>query len=428
MFLQPDQYAATPVADLLTAASLGRIGLDHRFLRAILDRFEEAVPDLVKFGLRESEDADPLAPELVALFRYRPCAEALPFLVECVRRDPDEVSDELVEAFCRLGDAAAGPLLDLYEELGPERGEEAAFVLAALHSPDPRVLELLKDINALDQVEGAFLLQVYNEPPGSFEPYDIWSDFPERAGPSFDLMSFSERIQFLESPWPEHRAEAVADLHLAEDDVELRSRVFELARRDPDAAVRGGCWAALRPAHADEEIHPAMLARLQDPQAPPVERCGALSGLAWESDDPLIRPYFLEFYEAPGTRAGALEAMWQSMDRAFAPYFSRHLDDPDLGLRRPAIRGVGYLRLHAETGRLEKYFDDEELRPEALYAYALAAPGKVTALHAQRVLKKIEDLAGGLSQPEVELVESALDDLLQSHGRKPFFTQHRQDA
>ena len=422
MFLQPDQYAATPVTDLLSAASRGWIGLDHRFLRAILDRFEEAVPDLVKFGLQDEEDADFLAPELVALFRYRPCAEALPFLVECVRRDAAEVPDELVEAFCRLGDAAVGPLLDLYGELGPERGEEVAFVLAALHSPDPRVLELLKARSALCPDEGPFLLDMHNEPPGSLDPYDIWSDFPERAGPSFDLMSLSERIQFLESPSPEHRADAVANLHIAADDVELRNRVFELAQHDPDAAVRGGCWAALREAHADEEIHPAMLARLQDQQAPPVERCGCLSGLAWEPDDPLVRPYFLEFYQTPETRAGALEAMWRSMDPEFAPYFSRHLDDPDLVIRRPAIMGVGYLRLHAETGRLEKYFYDEELRPDALYAYALAAPGKVSALHARQVMKKIEELAGGLSQPEVELVETALDDLLQMHGRKPLFT------
>ncbi len=99
--------------DLLSAGARGWIGLDHRFLRAILDRFEEAVPYLVKFGLQDPQDADPLVPELVALFRYRPCAEAVPFLVECIRRDPAEVPDELVEAFCRLGDADVGPLLDL---------------------------------------------------------------------------------------------------------------------------------------------------------------------------------------------------------------------------------------------------------------------------------------------------------------------------
>ncbi len=115
-------------------------------------------------------------------------------------------------------------------------------------------------------------------------------------------------------------------------------------------------------------------------------------------------------------RTTRLPSAWE-----FAAYFSRHLDDPNLDIRRPAIMGVGYLRMHAEIGRLEKYFDDEELRPEALYAYALAAPGKVSALHARQVLKKIEELAGGLSQPEVELVETALDDLLQMHGRKPLF-------
>ena len=132
--------------------------------------------------------------------------------------------------------------------------------------------------------------------------------------------------------------------------------------------------------------------------------------------------HILEFYERPEGRAAALQAMWRTADPGFAPIFSRHLDDPDVELQREAIIGVGFLRMHAEAGRLEKFFLDEELRPEALYAYALAVPGKVTALHARQVFAKIEDVAGGLSPAEADLVKSALDHLLDLYGRKPVFS------
>ena len=90
--------------------------------------------------------------------------------------------------------------------------------------------------------------------------------------------------------------------------------------------------------------------------------------------------------------------------------------------RRAAILGAGYLRMHSQLRRIEKYFFDEELRLDALYAYALAAPGKVSALHARRTLVKIDKLADGLSAEEAELVEAALDDLLLLHGLAPVFS------
>jgi HEAT repeat protein len=185
--------------------------------------------------------------------------------------------------------------------------------------------------------------------------------------------------------------------------------------------VRGKAWEALRAFTKENGIGSAMMERLQDAEAPMEERCGALLGLAF-SDDPEVHRHILEFYERPEARAAALETMWRTADPAFAPFFSRHLDDPDVEHQRPAIIGVGFLRMHAEAGRLEKFFDHEELRSEALYAYALAVPGKVTALHARQVLAKIQDLAEGLSPEEEDLVKSALDHLLELYGRKPVFS------
>jgi hypothetical protein len=460
VLLHPDQYAGTGIRDLLSAAASGWIGLDHRFLRSLLDRFDEAAPELVKFGLEERDDPVALEQDLISLFRLQPRAEALPFLIECIRRHPEDVADDLLDAFCRLGQAAASPLVDLYREMGAGRGQETAFVLAALGVRDPGILELLLERLAADPDDGAFLLGVYGDPaaipplekalaeaPGEaetelrhaverlmnpaehapLEPYDIWEDYPERAGPRFELLPAEERLEFLSSPSEEYRREAAASFTFEEVEGPVQEQVFEQAKSDPDASVRGSCWAALRVAHKDEQIRPAMLARLQDKAAPIEERCGALLGLAWESDDPAIRACFLELYDIPEARARALEAMWRSMDGDFATYFSRHLDDEDIALRREAIMGVGYLRMHSEVGRLERFLFDEELRHDALYAYALAAPGKVTAPHVRQVLAKIEELADGLSLEEADLVQTALDDLLALHGREPVFARPEDD-
>jgi len=373
-----------PVRDLLIAAAQGEVGLDHRFLQALLGRFDDATPELVKFGLEERDDPVSLEPLLIDLFRFSPSAEALPLLIDLVRRDPAEIADELVEAFCRLGEASIGPLLDLYKELGPERGSEVAFVLAALQSPDPRIQQLIEERPALG--DDGFLLEVYGNRGATLEPYDIWSDYPDEAGPRFDVMS--------------------------------QDRLFHLAQNSADPEVRGRSWAHLE----SEQARSVMLSRLQDPSVPVVERSGALIGLASGEGDALVRPHILEFYQIPEARVQALEAMRRTLDPGFGIYFSRHLDDPDLETRRAAILGAGYLRMHSQLRRIEKYFFDEELRLDALYAYALAAPGKVSALHARRTLVKIDKLADGLSAEEAELVEAALDDLLVLHGLAPVFS------
>ncbi len=463
MLLHPDQYAALSPPVLLRAARDGHIGIDQRFLRAVLDRFEEFLPELVRAGLEDRDAPVPLEEDLVALFRFQPRAEALPYLVDIIRRYPYDIQDDLLDAFCRLGAEAIGPLLALYEELAPEDRSELAFVRAALQIRDPRVLHMLLERLREDPDGGAFLLGVHGdpaaltelqraldaedglpsaaagelryairrlnepEPAAALDPYDIWSDYPEEAGPRFDLLPAVERLRFLECPWAEYRRDAVASFDLDErEDQAVRQRIFDLALKDPEPAVRGKAWEALRGCIKEGGIGAAMLERLKDADAPIVERCGALLGLAF-TDDPEVGRHILEFYERPEARAAALETMWRTADPAFAPFFSRHLDDPDVELQREAIIGAGFLRMHAEAGRLEKFFDNEELRTEALYAFALAAPGKVSALHARQVLTKIEELAGGLSAEEEDLVKSALDHLLELYGRKPIFSAEDTD-
>ncbi len=96
---------------------------------------------------------------------------------------------------------------------------------------------------------------------------------------------------------------------------------------------------------------------------------------------------------------------------------------PDLELRRGAVWGVGYYGLKGELDRVRKLFDDEELRSDALFAYALAIPSEVSRGRMKGLLARIEKDARGLSEMEEQLVKAALDERLVLAGKEPFFTQ-----
>ncbi len=116
----------------------------------------------------------------------------------------------------------------------------------------------------------------------------------------------------------------------------------------------------------ESEVVEAMLAALRRPGPPVEERGGLLVGLAPEADRNEVRKAIMELYEHPEGRAKALEAMWRSVHPSFRDYFAKHLDDPDLEVRRGAIWGVGYYGLKSELERVRKLFDHEELRSDAL--------------------------------------------------------------
>src|SRR6185369_11591331 len=76
---------------------------------------------------------------------------------------------------------------------------------------------------------------------------------------------------------------------------------------------------------------------------------------------------------------------------------------------------------HAHAEKLTKFFEDEELRADALFAYALSARHEISKARIRGLLRKIEEQAGGLSEGETELVQLALDERLVLHGHQPVF-------
>jgi HEAT repeat protein len=414
-----------------------------------------------------SADPVPLSGDLIAILRYLSDPAGLPFLLQCLRVHPEEVQDDLLDAFCRLGKKAVDPLLELYQEMGPERGAEVAFVLAALQIRDSRILDLLLSRLELDPGDAAFLLGMYGdvaakprllealvqwesraqgssweaqelreaiyrlehtEPVAALQPYNIWEDFPEYEPPQFDILTEEEVLGFLESPVADYRVAAASNLRSRQLSGTAVARLLELASNDPEPSVRASCWEALSDTLDNPTVRNLMMLRLADPEAPMIERCGALIGMAAEADDPAVRSRILEFYDRPDARAKALEAMWRSLDRRFAEYFPRHLKDSDPEIRRQAIMGIGFLGISTEAGKLRAFFDDEEFRSEALYAYALSMPTRITRSGAPRLLAEIYDLAGGLSHAEEQLVKAALDDRLLMHGLAPFFQDQETEA
>jgi len=472
LILSPKQYQTTRIRDLLEAAARGHAGLDRRLLKAILDRGQEALPELLDFAMqdRESTPVD-LDTDLLNLFRALGSSEALPFYLHCARHNQEEeISDQLAEIFASLGAASVEPLLALYEDLGEESGSEVAFWLASLRVRDRRITDLLLDRLDYDTGDGAFLLGIYGDPdalpalrerleevaaagdPASRwvrhelesairqleqpepdaevieEPFDIWPLYPETALPRFDILNESELVAFLDSPEPEYRQAAIEELGLRTPQGRVRARLFELAQNDPEAQVRGSAWEALGGLEDAELIERRMRERLLDASAPAAERAGALVGLALGQEDEAVDRMMRQFYQEPSLRAKALEAMRRSLDGRYAEYFTPHIDDADPDIRRQAIWAVGNLMLSGEAARLRRYFDDLEFRADALYAYALAVPGETSYLRMPRLFRKIDELAGGLSPEEAYLVKTALNQRLESHGLDPvFFTDQGEE-
>jgi hypothetical protein len=458
-----DEYASTAVADLLANIAHGRIGVDHQVLHAILDRPDQGLPELLQWAAEDHPD-DPIdvSDLLIDLFRHLKTPEAISFYVRLLRQYPDELSDEMVDALHEIKQVAVDPLIELYEELGEDRGEEIAFLLASFRIQDPRILKILTDRLEYDAADATMCLGLYGDPAAKpflenirlaggvderlnleidaaivelgrplddhHSEFDIWAEYPERALPDFEVLSESERIGMFESASAEVRATAVSTFKNRDLMPSVRQRIFDLARRDQDAEVRGAAWEALAGEIEEHpEIRKGMMDRLRDRTAAIQERAGALVGMGSDAAKPEIRRYAEELYKEPATRAKSMQAMWRSFDRVFAPYFPQHLNDSDPEVQRQAIWGIGYLVLTAEAEKLTKFFEDDELRADALFAYALSARHEVSRGRIHSLFRRIQDLAGGLSEGEDELVKMALDERLQMNGYEPVFRRIEED-
>lgn len=426
MILTPEQYSSRSPYELLEAAARGHAAIDHRLLEALLADRARLVGDLVRFLAEDhSRRRLDLRLDLLPLIRHLRAPETLPFLIELVELWAVDAPDALVETICEFGEAALEPLLDLYRRLGPGSASVVPFLLASLGVKDERVEKALAEVEAADPEEGAFCREIYERTRDAEtgEPFDLWKEYPERSEPPLDLLPEEEVLEFLASPSAEHRAAAARYLgDRTELDRQTLDRLIAAGRNDPDPSVRAEAWRAL--VGREEEvakIKEELFARLDDDSVSSIEKAGLVVALAESADHPLVRAGILRAYEQPATRARALEAMWRSLDRGFARYFPPHLDDPDPDVVAEAIAGIGHLRIVSALGRLERFFDDDDLRPLALMAYTLAMPGPVTPGRVEGLFRKVEQLAGDLDPEEAEIVRRSLDSRLMEAGYSPYF-------
>jgi hypothetical protein len=466
LILDPDQLSDVAPAEVLAAASKGHLGLDHRFLHALLDRPEEAFPAVLEFSRHDlADDIVDLSPDLVLLFRHWKRPEGLEFILKYIEEDPTDVPDEAIEALVAIGAPALESLLKLYGELDEENSGEIAFILANLGVKDPRILQLLLDRIEFDLSDTVLLLVSYGDPQARealeaeaaklsegeaqlkkeieeairvlgednagnkaessvrSEDPDIWSLYPENADLPLELLERDERLSLLDSAASaEVRAAAAASFFNLDLSPDERAEMLKAATRDPDPSVRARSWEALMNSTEDPKVMDSMLKALRNAELAVEERGGLLVGLAPEADRNEVREAITRLYAEEGGRAKALEAMWRSLHPAFRNNFAQHLEDTDVEVRRSAVWGVGYYGLRAELDRLRKLFDDEELRSDAIFAYALALPGETSRGRVKGFFERVQTDARGLSEVEEALVKAALDERLMLAGKEPFFS------
>ena len=451
-YIPPDQYAAADAYDLLKAAEAGRIGFDQRLIHALVDQPERTLPGILRF-VEDDYHAELISDVVLLLHELNP-PEAVPIYIDFIRDDLYEVSDELAEAVAAAGERMVQPLLDLHGEIGEEDAGEIAFLLASLGIRDPRILKVLAAELEYDAGHGALCLGLYGDPaaiphlhriiekvdpndkylrhqieqtirqlqesqdqPRQPEPFDIFSYYPEQELPKFDAMSDDEVLELAVSAPADVREGAVESFRGANLTPPVRRQLFEVATTDAEPRVRGAAWETLAGSD-DSKILAGMRRAARDGNAE--ERAGAVVALAsaeelTDEDFRLIEA----LYEMPDAREKALEAMWKSLDRRFQPYMLRHLQEPDISPN--AVLGVGYLGMVSEANRLIPWFKNEDLRPNALVAYALATPVEISRGRMKPLLRRIDTLANGLSSSEEELVKDALDQRLMLHGLDPVF-------
>lgn len=421
----PEQYGETGAYQLLTAAARGYIGFDHRLLHALLDDAGRTMPDILRFALENrANDRVDVSMDLMRIFAAHPDAAALPFLMNEIRRYPDDVPDEMSEVLVRIGEPALQPLLALYAELDEDDRTEIPFLLVSLGVRDEGIEEILRQAGQEAPEEAQFLREIYDDAAGvrdAVEPFDIWRLYTEEEDPELEHLPDSERLAFLASAHAHHRMLA-AESWIGEDlTPQQLDRLLDLAQNDPDAGVRGFCWEALATEAENARVRQPAIERLRGTATPMLERVGLAAALIDKPELNLVNGALVACYEEPEVRVRAMRAMVQSFDKTFAPYLVRHLNDENIEVRRQAVLGVGFLDMHGEAPGLEKLFDHDELRSDALLAYALAVPCDTNRVEMRRLYERMEKLAGGFSEEDEMAAQAGIDLRLRVHGKAALF-------
>jgi len=417
VFLTPADYSRIAAADLLREMAKGRLPLDHDLIVRLESQPEEAAAAIAEVGLGSDEQWRlNIDEDLVALARHLRHPDALPYLLALL--EDEEPVEGTFEAVAAIGAPAREPLLEAYDQAQDDATRaNLAFALAALGVDDQRIARI---VEATEDDSARALYASRGEPRN--DDWQIRAEYPERGLPVAEVLTIDERFELLESPLESYRILGAASLFHEKFSRESQDALLALAQADPSPTVRAHCWQALDLALDREEVVELMMVRLRDPNLHPEERGGLLVGLHPRADRPEVRAALRAHYEKPDTRLKALEAMWRSLEPEFAPYFPQHLDDPDVEIRRVALRGIGTTGQTGEIGRVRQLLSHPELREDALFAYAMISPGKPTAAFLQQVYSKLEREAGGFSEDEDEVVRIALDERLRAAGKAPVFS------
>lgn len=458
----PETFKDHSVSQLLTAAAYGRIGVDKRLIQTILDRGEAAVPEVVQFADEPfaEENTANLTRWLFLLLRHYRTPTALPFMMALVKANIEELPEELMEAVLEIGSPAVEEMIKLYDEIDEDdlRGE-LAFMLASFRNRDPRILSRLLDHFEYDAADGAIILESFGDPaaipaiekiiaePGLPEemraelasavermredpsqpveeppPFDLMDELEDAAEPVYEILTDYEWMAMLSSPSGEYRAGAVVNLTSRDLTPKVVERVHQLALTDPSPGIRGRAWEALAGDPDDKALIAEMTAVLEDAGKPVEERTGTLVALASLNKYSRIKEALLDFYHSfPDQRSRVLKAMWRTLDKAWGKYMVDGLASTVHETREQAILGIGNLGLSSEADKLEALFEDEDLRPVALYAYALSSPGVTSRVRMKPLFALIEKLAKGFDEEEAEIVRAALDERLAIRDLKPVF-------
>ncbi|MBZ2183278.1 MAG: hypothetical protein K7J46_01115 [Bryobacter sp.] len=458
MLIQPSHYGATPVRELLEQAGMGRIGFDRRLARAIIARGPEAVEALVAYGMEPPEsarlemDADIL--NLVAAIGAP--GKGLDLVLGLLKQGHSEISESILKIVRDAGAAGVDSLVALYRELEEEAGGEVAFLLAGLGRRDERILAICLERLEFDMEDGAMLLGLYGDPAG-IEPLmklsaelgknreidfaieqlraaagapveeprvDFLEEYDEERGPEFEVLDDDEIVEFATG----HEDEAVrlAALDVLED-LELpqtaAAPLLDLARNtDATLAVRAAAYRALARLNQIEQVRAQAEAVMGDTgQAAALRAASLITLLPDGLPAKRVRELIEELLGNQESRPDAVQAMWRSREASYANRFGTFLEDPDLAVRRQAVRGAGVCGDVTAVGKLRGLLMDEDLRKDAIFAYALAVPTDVSPSRMRSLYSRIEKEAGGLNHDEAMSVGIALDMRLESEGKEPIF-------
>lgn len=455
MPIQPSEYPTTPISQLLIEAGRGRVGFDQRLISAIISRPEESASALIAYGKKPPENARmEMDEDILNLLASLPGPPAMDYITALLRDGYTELPSSLVKIVQEAGKSAIEPLVDAYRSLEEDSSGEVAFLLAGLGKQDPKIMQILLERLEFDMEDGAILLGLYGDKAGiaplekllaevgknreiefALEQLkhapesipeaesDYLVDYPEVSGPEFEVLEDDEIVEFATA----HEDESVrlAALDVLEDlelPVSVVTPLLALAAGHDTVPVRAGAFRALARLNQISEVRAVAEASLEDATTPAAIRVASLITLLPEHVvAKKVRVYIEEFLSNPASRADGVHAMWRSREASYNTRFGAFLDDPDLAVRRQAVRGAGVCSDVTAIGKLRELMMDEDLRKDAIFAYSMAVPSDVSPSRMRSLYTRIEKEAGGLNRDETTSVAIALDMRLEADGKEAIF-------